>query len=393
MRFMGTLGQRFFQIICVLVVAIGLLAIREHLKLLLPDIVTRNQVFNLIIIVTALMTVVLITAQAKAQYWATVKGTRPLKTFANDVRHHAVQLSTALAAHGVTSAEVQDITTTLRTRLQAQGCPWEEMQTLSFAIEQLTECLTKYWQHTGEVQVQQVGEDMAKQVAHDMRSPVTVLTSVLRFCKGHTQDAKQLHTISMGEKSLERLAHMAADLCNVAKARVLDRQPTDVGVLARSTVDAVRTAQADARVALHYVGPENFTAPVDSDKLQRVLTNLLQNGVQAIAAEQSGAVTLSLSATEEEIQFVVHDTGSGMSEATQAKLFQRLFTTKGAGGTGLGLAYCKDVITGHGGKIQVESAPNLGSTFRVTIPTPLIPATPVLHLIDGGKPSVAVIEG
>ena len=418
----GTFGQRVFQIVCLFVLALGLYAVDASLDRLLPSAApaaihgtvaiptdttpettvtlthatmraVHTNILNVMIVIFVMMAVLIVTAQAKAQYWAAVKGTRPLKTFAEDMRHHAVQLSTALADHGVSSVEVQNITATLRARLQERGCPWEEVQTLSFAIEQLTECLTKYWQHTSELQVQQASEDMAKQVAHDMRSPVTILMSVLRLCRNRAQDDQHLQAITRAENSVARLARMADDLCNVAKARMIHRQATDIAALARDTVDAIRTAQVDARVTLHYVGPENFSAAVDADKMTRVLTNLVHNGVQAIPTEQSGAVTLSLSATEEEIQFVVHDTGSGMSEATQAKLFQRLFTTKGAGGTGLGLAYCKDVITGHGGEIRGESAQNMGSTFRVTIPTPLIPATPVLHLIDGGKPSVAVIEG
>ncbi|GEM_PF-2838833 len=397
----GTFGQRFFQLLLLGILTLCFLLIHHELRTRLAPISStvvissaslhdlRETLTHIVFVVFLLMGVLIATMQAKVQYWATVKGTRPLKEFADDMRHHAVQLSTALAEHGVSSVEVQNITATLRARLQERGCPWEEMQTLSFAIEQLTECLTKYWQHTSELQVQQASEDMAKHVAHDMRSPVTILMSVLRLCRNRAQDDQHLQAITRAENSVARLARMADDLCNVAKASRVVRESVDVAALARTTIESIRTTLVDQRITLHYVGPANFSAAVDADKMTRVLTNLVQNGVQAIPTEQSGAVTLSLSATDEALQLVVHDTGSGMSEATQAKLFQRLFTTKGTNGTGLGLAYCKDVVVVHGGEIRVESAQKVGSTFHVTIPTPLATATPVLQLIEGGKIEMA----
>ncbi len=385
MKPMGTLGQRAFQMISVLVIAIGLLAIHQSLQGLLPDATVRGQVFNLFLVVTILMTVVMITAQAKSQYWATMKQLRPLLGLAEQMQRATDQLMRSVDQHELHSVEIETSVQQLREQVQTFQCPWQEVQTINHAIEQLAICLTRYWQHTTTLQTQAAKDDMAKQVAHDMRSPVQVLRSVLRWTRDHFPSADDGRKFVMADTALAKLEQMASDLCNVAKASKITRASVDVAALAQTTIESIRTTLSDERIVLHYVGPDTATVLLDADKFTRVLTNLLQNGVQAIAAEQSGAVTLSLSAADDVIHVVVHDTGSGMSEATQAKLFQRLFTTKGAGGTGLGLAYCKDVVVAHGGKIHVESALGQGSAFHMTIPTTILPTErQTLHVIAGG---------
>lgn len=104
-----------------------------------------------------------------------------------------------------------------------------------------------------------------------------------------------------------------------------------------------------------------------ASELREVFVNLLRNAVDAIEGE--GQVIVRTRAENEDWGVVeVSDTGAGMSEDVQEKLFRPLFTTKGERGTGLGLATCYAILKRHGGDIKVESAPGEGTTFIIRLP-------------------------
>ncbi len=110
---------------------------------------------------------------------------------------------------------------------------------------------------------------------------------------------------------------------------------------------------------------------IDVGQIQQVLLNLLNNGAEAIAekGEKSGVVYLTTNYLTDEkiIQIKVTDTGVGMSPEVLNKIFEPHFTTKKSG-HGFGLVTCEKIIKNHAGKITVESQPQKGSTFSVTLP-------------------------
>ena len=108
--------------------------------------------------------------------------------------------------------------------------------------------------------------------------------------------------------------------------------------------------------------------------------NLLVNAAQAI---EDGDVTgqeirVRTLADGDETVIEIRDTGTGMGEAMLEQIFRPFFTTKPVGmGTGLGLPYCRDTVEELGGRIEVESVPSVGSTFRVRLPSTSLSATPM----------------
>jgi signal transduction histidine kinase len=118
------------------------------------------------------------------------------------------------------------------------------------------------------------------------------------------------------------------------------------------------------------VAPELPQGRGDERRLTQVLLNLVGN---AIKFTDSGEVLIKGSSTNASFTVAVHDTGPGVSEADQGKLFQEFqqadnSITRKKGGTGLGLAISKRIIEMHGGKISVESVVGQGSTFSFTLP-------------------------
>jgi signal transduction histidine kinase len=109
---------------------------------------------------------------------------------------------------------------------------------------------------------------------------------------------------------------------------------------------------------------------IDHDRMIRVLQNLLNNSVEALAATQGGKIVFAARRNGGMCELTVRDNGPGIPRVIWGTMFQP-FTTHGKkGGTGLGLAIAKGVVEAHGGKITFESAKGAGTTFRIRLPLP-----------------------
>jgi signal transduction histidine kinase len=104
---------------------------------------------------------------------------------------------------------------------------------------------------------------------------------------------------------------------------------------------------------------------VDANKMERVFTNLIKNAIEAMS--NGGTLEISSHKNGENVEFIFADTGKGMSQDVLSRIFTPLFTTK-AQGMGFGLAICRRIIEAHKGKITVESAPDSGTRFFITLP-------------------------
>ena len=115
--------------------------------------------------------------------------------------------------------------------------------------------------------------------------------------------------------------------------------------------------------------PGTFEA--DASALSAALVNLLENAVDACRTDGSKkehSVRVSVKGLPDAVEIHIEDNGIGMTEETRAKLFTLFFSSKGKGGTGIGLYVARQVVMQHGGRIEVASAKGEGSTFTVTMP-------------------------
>ena len=126
-------------------------------------------------------------------------------------------------------------------------------------------------------------------------------------------------------------------------------------------------------------------ARVEPAQIQQVLINLLINARQAMP--QGGLVRLraGADATGRRIEISVSDTGVGIAPADLRRIFEPFYSTKkepdaaGQGGTGLGLAVCRDIVAAHHGRLRAESRPGQGSTFTIILPaSPPPPSSPAM---------------
>ena len=146
-----------------------------------------------------------------------------------------------------------------------------------------------------------------------------------------------------------------------ARAETASHTPLLVKVLLE---DAVRDAKAPQNVNISMaVGDEVVTG--DSLQLRGVLRNLLTNAVQAM--DGPGDIHIGVERSEERIQIRVIDTGPGIEETKQDEIFEPLVTTR-IYGLGLGLAYSRRVVEGHGGTLWAQADPGGGACFILELP-------------------------
>src|SRR5207245_534886 len=151
----------------------------------------------------------------------------------------------------------------------------------------------------------------------------------------------------------------------------LDLADYSLKEVAQTVFGAVEPLVSDKKLALRSnVAPDLPRGRGDERRLTQVLLNLVGN---AIKFTDTGEVVIEAGASNGSFKVSVRDSGPGISESDQAKLFQEFqqadnSVTRKKGGTGLGLAISKRIIEMHGGKIWVESQPGQGSTFAFTLP-------------------------
>lgn len=217
-------------------------------------------------------------------------------------------------------------------------------------------------------------------VAHNLRAPLSAGMSMLELVRGgdlgEVTPAQAKHLRRVDER-LRALDRAIGQLLTIARARDLSREIPDVVVdmdeLARRTR---RTFQEEARLRglVFSVEVEPNLPGVDSgvDLLAELLENLVSNAIKY--TPEGGEVAVGIAEGEPgEVRITVRDTGIGIPEKEQGKLFQEFFRATNAkrltpAGTGLGLALVKQTVERHHGRIRVESAEGQGTTVTVEIP-------------------------
>ncbi|MBB3225798.1 signal transduction histidine kinase/ligand-binding sensor domain-containing protein/ActR/RegA family two-component response regulator [Luteibacter sp. Sphag1AF] len=216
--------------------------------------------------------------------------------------------------------------------------------------------------------------DFMATLGHEIRTPMTGVLGMAELM-GRTpltdMQRGYVDALSRSGELLLRLVNEALDLTRIESRRlVLESQCVSVTTLVDEVI-AMARAQARQKplVVEAHVEPE---VPVriegDGARLRQILQNLLGN---AVKFTDTGSVTLHLSCSEEGMQFDVLDTGPGIANSLRARLFERFeqgASPQQALGSGLGLAICRELTLLMGGTITVDSRPEGGSRFRLTLP-------------------------
>ena len=213
-----------------------------------------------------------------------------------------------------------------------------------------------------------VGE-LASGVAHEVRTPLGVLRSSAQILERTlpVRDDESRELLRMLRDEVDRIERVVSSLLNLGRPREKHIEATPLGPILSRAVAFVEPQAREKQLALGYA-PAATDPPVacDAELIYQVVLNLLVNAVQILPA-QSRIDVRQLPLTRGQAGFEIRDNGPGMSEDVRARIFEPYFTRR-EGGTGLGLTFVQRVIQEHRGRVTVDSAPGLGTTFQIWLP-------------------------
>ncbi len=210
----------------------------------------------------------------------------------------------------------------------------------------------------------------AGMVGHDIRNPLQAITSELFLAKSDIsvlpngeQKSNLNESIDSIEKNVFYINKIVADLQDFARPLIPKRETVNVGGSIKESLAMVAIPE---NIQIKLSNVESLPPlTADSTMLKRILTNLIQNAVQAMP--NGGKVTVGAIRENRIVKIIVEDTGEGIPEEAKAKLFTPLFTTKSKG-QGFGLAVVKRLVEAQDGEIFFESEQGRGTKFIVQFP-------------------------
>ena len=218
---------------------------------------------------------------------------------------------------------------------------------------------------------------LASSITHEFNN---ILMTVINYAKmglRHKEPATRDKAFDRILAAGQRAAKITTGMLSYARGRVNQREAFSLSQLVEDVLILVEKDLQVHRVRLEKSLDDQAWAEVNSGQIQQVLVNLIVNARQAM--ETGGTLTIGVSRNPEAgtSEITVRDSGSGIPADKLPRIFDQFYSTKtpdaqGQGGSGLGLALCKEIIDSHNGRIRVESTIGRGTTF--TLRFPMIPA-------------------
>ncbi len=252
-------------------------------------------------------------------------------------------------------------------------------QELKTAVESITKQLyLKRMTRLMNKEGKQIRFQFLSVLSHELKSPINAIEGYMKMMQEKQIGDNIDDYTTMIERSMERLKGMRTlilDLLDLTrlesgkKARSI--QKVDIYEIAKMAMDSMEPLAIQKQVKVRLEGEPNTYILSDRDELEIILNNLISNAIKY--NKDGGSVLVNIATSEVSVKISVEDTGIGMSEEDIEKLFQEFVRiknakTKNVTGSGLGLSIAKKMVELNGGNIKVESTPDVGSKFIVTLP-------------------------
>lgn len=220
---------------------------------------------------------------------------------------------------------------------------------------------------------------IAAQITHEVRNPLSSIGLNAEMLEEETEgEAKKLARAIV--KEVDRLTEITEEYLRFARLPRPKLEREDLGAIVGSLLAFLRQELEARGVTVELrLDPSLPAVAADEHQLRQALLNLLRNAVEAMS--DGGRLTLEATAADARaVELTIADTGEGIAPEHLPKIFDPFFSTK-EGGTGLGLALTQQIIVEHGGRIEVQSTPGVGTTFVVR----LVTASPAVHTTVGAR--------
>lgn len=249
-----------------------------------------------------------------------------------------------------------------------------EMRRLTLAIERMRLQLKSFIRSTLDIERRATLGQLSAGLAHDIRNPLTTIRTTVDALARREKDPENKEMMGIVEEEIDRVNEVLENLLNFARPREPQASAIDGLDLLNSIAVLVGASARNQGVSISVnrtvdnIGQEQgkLVLWADEGHLRQVLMNLVLNALEAMSLTGSH-IELQVWRVKREIALQVKDNGHGMSAQTQAHILEPFYTTKAAG-TGLGLAICGTLIESNGGRMDIQSQINIGTTVTVFMP-------------------------
>ena len=227
-------------------------------------------------------------------------------------------------------------------------------------------------QHTDILAAAKARQDFTANVSHELKTPLTAIVGYAELLEGGmVVEDKQNHFYQEIRKKADRLLALINDIIKLSELDRVDHrlafEQIDLYELADECVNELSVTAKLKNISINLEG-ENNTIHANRDLIKELIENLVQNAIRYNNPE--GKVTVSVNNIDNSICLIVKDNGIGIPAADQQRVFERFYRvdksrSKATGGTGLGLAFVKHIVEIHDAKIELDSAPGVGTTISV----------------------------
>lgn len=231
---------------------------------------------------------------------------------------------------------------------------------------------------TRQAEVDRMKTELISIVSHELRSPLANITGYLDLVLTDTAASlpgEQRNFIEVAQKNSVKLSNLVDDMLDLSRLESgkieMDLGEVDAEYLVNSTHLSFKNEAEAKQIAFEKNIEGNSKIHGDSDRLQQVLNNLVGNAIKYTS--EGGKVRIDCKELGKDVAISIGDSGIGIREEDQQKLFQRFFRvrsseTRKIRGTGLGLSIAKTIVDAHRGRLTVHSEHGKGSVFTVTLP-------------------------
>lgn len=229
---------------------------------------------------------------------------------------------------------------------------------------------------TSELNAIQARDDLVASVSHELRTPLTSILGYLELAlDDETLDPSTRSMLQVASSNADRLLALVADLLTAASRTeqqiAMSFHRCELAEIVSQAIQAQSPAADERGIRLvdDIEGP--IVLEADGFRLRQVIDNLLSNAIKY--NRENGRVVVAAETTDDRVSLTVKDTGIGLSDVEQTKLFDRFFRAEGVRnstihGSGLGLSISRDIIRRHGGELTVSSTLGVGTVFTATLP-------------------------
>jgi two-component system, OmpR family, phosphate regulon sensor histidine kinase PhoR len=231
--------------------------------------------------------------------------------------------------------------------------------------------------------VEEMRADFVANASHELRTPLAALLGFIETLQGSARDDAKARErfLAIMQEQARRMARLIDDLLSLSRIELNAHRrpdtPVDLVPIVRQVVDGLETLARDRGVTVSIEAADALTVLGDHDELVRIFENLVENALKYGAAGRRVDIKIGLGSSadgEPEARVGVRDYGPGIAPEHLPRLTERFYRvdvteSRAQGGTGLGLALVKHILNRHRGRLTIDSAPGVGATFTIHLPT------------------------